>query len=89
MTDLLKRQAQWLLEVNDVKAAAEMYWAAKEYTIAITIMGDNNWLDLLMDKVRENRTGDDMRVNHDDVFATHVCIHMHTQMYAVRTLVYV
>jgi intraflagellar transport protein 122 len=32
MTDLLKRQAQWLLEVNDLKAAAEMYWAAKEYT---------------------------------------------------------
>ena len=33
MLDLLKRQAQWLLEVNDMKAAAEMYWAAMEYEL--------------------------------------------------------
>jgi len=52
MMDLLKRQAQWLTEVNDMKAAAEMYWAAKDYGQAIEIMGDNQWLDLLMDKVK-------------------------------------
>jgi intraflagellar transport protein 122 len=52
MSDLLKRQAQWLMEVNDMKAAAEMYWAAKEHATAITIMGDNVWLNELMDKIR-------------------------------------
>jgi len=35
-----------------MKAAAEMYWAAKDYGTSITIMGDNIWLDPLMDKVR-------------------------------------
>jgi intraflagellar transport protein 122 len=52
MLDLLKRQAQWLLEVNDMKAAAEMYWAAKDYETAVQIIGDNVWLDMLIDKVR-------------------------------------
>lgn len=53
MTDLLKRQAQWLTETNDMKAAADMYWGAKEYSTAIGIYGDNSWLDELMDKVRQ------------------------------------
>ena len=53
MSDLLKRQAQWLMEVNDMKAAAEMYWAAKEHGTAITILGDNAWLPDLIDKVRQ------------------------------------
>lgn len=52
MTDLLKRQAQWLTETNDMKAAADMYWGAKEYIQAISIYGDNGWLDELMEKVR-------------------------------------
>jgi len=53
MNELLKRQAQWLMEVNDMKAAAEMYWAAKEHTTALTILGDNIWLNELMEKVRQ------------------------------------
>lgn len=53
MLELLKRQAQWLMEVNDTKAAAEMYWAAKDYGTAITLLGDNKWLDALMDKVKQ------------------------------------
>jgi intraflagellar transport protein 122 len=52
MAELLKRQANWLQEVGDTKAAAEMYWAAKEFNIAITLLGDNQWLDLLIEKVR-------------------------------------
>lgn len=53
MVDLLKRQAQWLTEVNDMKAAAEMYWGAQDYETAIQIIGDNIWLDTLIDKVRQ------------------------------------
>ncbi len=52
MTELLRRQAQWLLEVNDLKAAQEMFWAAKDYTQAIQILGENNWLDVLIEKCR-------------------------------------
>ncbi len=36
MTELLRRQAQWLVEVNDLKAAEEMYWAAKEYVTCVS-----------------------------------------------------
>eukprot|EP00455_Lapot_gusevi_P044462 TRINITY_DN5556_c0_g8_i1.p1 TRINITY_DN5556_c0_g8~~TRINITY_DN5556_c0_g8_i1.p1 ORF type:complete len:717 (+),score=248.02 TRINITY_DN5556_c0_g8_i1:1-2151(+) len=52
MTELLKRQAHWLLEVNDLKAAEEMFWAAKDYMRAIQILGDQRWLDLLIEKCR-------------------------------------
>jgi intraflagellar transport protein 122 len=52
MPELLRRQAQWLLEVNDLKAAEEMFWAAKDYERSIQILGDNQWLDALADKCR-------------------------------------
>ncbi len=53
MVDLFKRQAQWLIEVNDQKAAAEMYWGAQEFDTAISILGENGWLDELILKVRK------------------------------------
>lgn len=53
MGELLKRQAGWLMEVNDMKGAAEMYWAAKEHGTAISLLGDHGWLQELMDKVRQ------------------------------------
>jgi intraflagellar transport protein 122 len=48
----LRLSLQWLEEVNDHKAAAEMYWTAKEYDTAIRLYGDNGWHDALMEKVR-------------------------------------
>ena len=53
MVDLFKRQAEWLLEVNDQKAAAEMYWGAQEFETAITILGENGWLEELAQKIRK------------------------------------
>mmetsp|Transcript_12222 Transcript_12222/g.20266 ORF Transcript_12222/g.20266 Transcript_12222/m.20266 type:complete len:1132 (-) Transcript_12222:126-3521(-) len=53
MTDLLKRQAEWLVDVNDYKAAADMYWGAREYETAISILGENKWLDELANKMRK------------------------------------
>jgi intraflagellar transport protein 122 len=52
LPELLKRQAQWLLEVNDARAAQEMFWAAKDYSTAIQIIGEHQWLDVLIEKCR-------------------------------------
>ncbi len=52
MKDLLKRQAQWLVETGDFKAAADMYWGAREYDAAIQILGERGWLDDLVAKIR-------------------------------------
>jgi len=51
--DLLKKQAEWLVDVNDYKAAADMYWGAREYETAIGILGEHKWLDELIVKVRK------------------------------------
>jgi intraflagellar transport protein 122 len=53
LLDLLRRQAQWLLDNGEFKAAAEMFWAAKEHSTCIIILGDHNWLDDLIEKVRQ------------------------------------
>ncbi|SPQ96247.1 unnamed protein product (mitochondrion) [Plasmodiophora brassicae] len=52
MAQLLKREASWLLEGNDEKVAADVYWAAKEYDTSMDILARRGWLDDLVDKVR-------------------------------------
>lgn len=52
MAHLILVQAKWLEDMKDYKPAADLYWAAKEYAQAISLLGDNGWLDELMEKVR-------------------------------------
>lgn len=52
MQELLLSQARWLQDMGELKSAAEVFWAAKEHLRAIHILGEQQWLDLLMDKVR-------------------------------------
>jgi len=43
---LLSKQADWATNVNEPKAAAEMYINAGEYLKAIEIIGENGWSDM-------------------------------------------
>ena len=43
---LITKQADWARNVNEPKAAAEMYISAGEYIKAIEIIGDHGWADM-------------------------------------------
>ena len=43
---LLAKQADWASNVNEPKAAAEMYINAGEFLKAIEIMGEHGWGDM-------------------------------------------
>jgi len=59
MTDLLQRQAKWLLNLKETKAAAEVFWAAGDFMTAISIMGDSmQAMGQLMEKVRGLKDSD-------------------------------
>ena len=51
--DLLKRQANWLLETGDNIGAAELFWASKDYAASVTILGQFGLSDRLIVKMRE------------------------------------
>ncbi|GAB5355532.1 hypothetical protein AAMO2058_000213600 [Amorphochlora amoebiformis] len=51
--DLLKKQAEWLLDASDYRAAADMYWGAREYDTAINILGENAFTEDLIVRVRK------------------------------------
>eukprot|EP00873_Tetraselmis_striata_P015075 jgi/Tetstr1/435339/TSEL_024257.t1 len=51
MQDLINRQAEWSEEVNDYAAAADMYLKAKKYERAVSIIGQNNWFEKLVEVV--------------------------------------
>lgn len=51
---LLKRQAQWLLENGEMKAGAEMLWAAGQWSDTIEVLAKVGWWDLLIERVREH-----------------------------------
>ena len=53
LLDLLKRQAQWLLDTGDNRGAAELFWAAKEQLTAVNILGQFGLLELLAAKMRD------------------------------------
>lgn len=41
--DILKKRADWAQDVNDPRAAAEMYLNAGEITKAVEIIAANGW----------------------------------------------
>ena len=43
---LLKKRAEWAKNINELRAAAEMYVNAGETMKAIEIMGENGWIDM-------------------------------------------
>lgn len=43
---LITKQADWARNINEPKAAAEMYMSAGEWVKAIEIMGDHGWADM-------------------------------------------
>ena len=52
MLTLLKREATWMAESGDAKAAADVYWSAKDYGQAIDMMIEHKMLKELMTKLR-------------------------------------
>ena len=43
---LITKQADWARNINEPRAAAEMYISAGEYVKAIEIIGDHGWADM-------------------------------------------
>jgi intraflagellar transport protein 122 len=43
---LITKQADWARNINEPKAAAEMYISAGEYIKAIEIIGEHGWADM-------------------------------------------
>ncbi|XP_076048143.1 intraflagellar transport protein Oseg1 [Oratosquilla oratoria] len=50
---LIKKKADWAKNINEPRAAAEMYISAGETLKAIEIMGENGWVDMLVDVGRK------------------------------------
>uniref|UniRef100_A0A8C5VP19 Intraflagellar transport protein 122 homolog n=1 Tax=Microcebus murinus TaxID=30608 RepID=A0A8C5VP19_MICMU len=49
---LITKQADWARNINEPKAAVEMYISAGEHVKAIQISGDHGWVDMLIDIAR-------------------------------------
>jgi intraflagellar transport protein 122 len=57
---LIKKQAEWCNISNDPKAASDMYICAGDYVKGIEIIGQNGWMEKLMEVARSlNRTQSD------------------------------
>uniref|UniRef100_A0A8C0G8H9 Intraflagellar transport protein 122 homolog n=1 Tax=Chelonoidis abingdonii TaxID=106734 RepID=A0A8C0G8H9_CHEAB len=50
---LITKQADWAKNINEPKAAVEMYISAGEHMKAIEISGDHGWVDMLIDIARK------------------------------------
>ncbi|XP_020836758.1 intraflagellar transport protein 122 homolog isoform X5 [Phascolarctos cinereus] len=50
---LITKQADWARNINEPKAAVEMYLSAGEHIKAIEISGDHGWVDILIDIARK------------------------------------
>ncbi|XP_068838607.1 intraflagellar transport protein 122 homolog isoform X9 [Capricornis sumatraensis] len=50
---LIAKQADWARNINEPKAAVEMYISAGEHCKAIEISGDHGWVDMLIDIARK------------------------------------
>ncbi|TRZ13618.1 hypothetical protein HGM15179_013486 [Zosterops borbonicus] len=50
---LIKKQADWAKDINDPKAAVQMYLSAGEHGKAIEISGDHGWVDMLIEIARK------------------------------------
>ncbi|KAL0479772.1 intraflagellar transport protein [Acrasis kona] len=61
LRDLILRQARSAEEDHDLRAAADLYQAGNEYMKAIKIMGEQKWLDNLIDLCRTLQPKTDAR----------------------------
>lgn len=43
---LLRKKADWAQNINEPRAAAEMYLSAGDTLTAINIIGENGWVDM-------------------------------------------
>lgn len=50
---LLRKKADWAKNINEPRAAAEMYLSAGDTAKAIEIIGENGWIDTLLDVGRK------------------------------------
>ncbi|XP_004395713.1 PREDICTED: intraflagellar transport protein 122 homolog isoform X3 [Odobenus rosmarus divergens] len=50
---LITKQADWARNINEPKAAVEMYISAGEHVKAVEISGDHGWIDTLIDIARK------------------------------------
>ncbi|KAL4645936.1 hypothetical protein GN956_G9705 [Arapaima gigas] len=50
---LITKQADWACNINEPRAAAEMYLSAGEHLKAIDIIGEHGWMDMLIDIARK------------------------------------
>ncbi|XP_065498622.1 intraflagellar transport protein 122 homolog isoform X2 [Caloenas nicobarica] len=50
---LIKKQADWAKNINEPKAAVEMYLSAGEHMKAIEISGDHGWVEMLIEIARK------------------------------------
>ncbi|NWU01452.1 IF122 protein, partial [Urocynchramus pylzowi] len=50
---LIKKQADWAKDINEPRAAVEMYLSAGEHMKAIEISGNHGWLDMLIEIARK------------------------------------
>ncbi|KAM6062275.1 intraflagellar transport protein 122 homolog isoform 1-T1 [Chlamydotis macqueenii] len=50
---LIKKQADWAKNINEPKAAVEMYLSAGEHMKAIELSGDHGWVDMLIEIARK------------------------------------
>ncbi|XP_045581276.1 intraflagellar transport protein 122 homolog [Procambarus clarkii] len=55
---LISKKADWARNINEPRAAAEMYLSAGEVHKAIEIMGENGWEDMLLDVGRKTDKAD-------------------------------
>ncbi|XP_015789085.1 intraflagellar transport protein 122 homolog [Tetranychus urticae] len=55
---LAVKRADWVHNINEPRAAAEMYLSAGDVTKAIEIMGQHGWIDMLMGVIRNLDKGD-------------------------------
>jgi len=51
--ELIRRQAQWLLDGGDTRGAAEMFWVAEDHARAIDLWATHGWVDDLVARVRD------------------------------------
>ena len=60
---LIKKKADWARNINEPRAAAEMYLSAGETLKAIEIMAENNWVDMLVEVGRKADKADQQALN--------------------------
>ncbi|KDR19634.1 hypothetical protein L798_06155, partial [Zootermopsis nevadensis] len=79
---LIRKKADWAKNINEPRAAAEMYLSAGDTRQAIEIIGENGWIDMLVDVGRRLDKAD-----HDGIvlIAQHLCrlkqLNYATEMY--------